>query len=131
MVETDLVQLDSESVAVAEGAVVVVGALAGPAAVVTLGAEARGLAVEALRAVDHAASLLQGQAVRTFYTTHTQQVKNHTTMESQHVAQSLRASRLRACVVIDIPVSSLNRTGHVLSVCHSLYCITYLPYSIC
>lgn len=71
VVETDLVQLDSERVAMAEGAVVVVGALAGPAAVVTLGAEARGLAVEALRAVDHAASLLQGQSVRTFYTTHT------------------------------------------------------------
>lgn len=71
VVETDLIQLDSERVAVAEGAVVVVGALAGPAAVVTLGAEARRLAVEALRTVDHAASLLQGQSVRTFYTTHT------------------------------------------------------------
>lgn len=87
VVETDLVQLDSERVAVAEGAVVVVGALAGPAAVVTLGAEARGLAVEALRAVDHAASLLQGQSVRTFYTTHTKQIKNHTTVRSQQVGR--------------------------------------------
>lgn len=76
MLNTDLVQLDSERVAVTEGAVVVVGPLTGPAAVVALGAEARGLPVESLRAVDHAAALLQGQSGHTFYTAHRQHVNN-------------------------------------------------------